>query len=75
MSRSQATIEEQVMSSARTYLFGHALAWELPGRERGAIRSRAERQRRARALLGAVAPRLVQSRGATGRTDASLGGC
>lgn len=63
------------MSSARTYLLGHALAWELPGREQRATRSRVERQRRARALLGAIASRPVPSRGTTRRPDASLGGC
>jgi hypothetical protein len=74
MSRSRTAIEEQVMSSARTYLFGHALAWEIPGREEAPARPRAARQRGARVLLR-VAARIVPSRGTTGQPDASLGGC
>lgn len=30
----QTTIEELVMSSARTYLYGHALAWDVTGQAR-----------------------------------------
>ena len=74
MSRSQTTIEEHVMSSARTYLFGHARAWEFPGREE-VVGPRPARRSRAGHLLRAVATRVVPSRGATGRPDASLGGC
>lgn len=74
MSGSQTTIEEQVMSSARTYLFGHALAWEIPGRETAAPR-RAGSAGRAWALLVAAVARVAPSRRPQGRPDPSLGGC
>ena len=74
MSGTQTTIEEQVMSSARTHLFGHALAWEIPGREPAPPR-RAGSAGRARTLLVAVVARVAPSRRPQGRPDPGLGGC
>ena len=50
MPGSEQTIEELVMSSARTYLYGHALAWNLPGETRhvGGFRRPAQPSRLAR---------------------------
>lgn len=56
MSRSDGmTIEEQVMGAARSYLYGHAFAWDVPGRQGGVSRSGGSR---ARALAASLARRL-----------------
>ena len=72
MSGSQHTsIEELVMSSARGFLYGHPLAWDVPGRGRPSAEARrATRRGRLTALVNARrgttashAPAMVEARG------------
>jgi len=51
------TIEEQVMGAARSYLFGHALAWDAPRGAR-AISARTGWGPRGRGLVATLARRL-----------------
>lgn len=72
-SSEQTTIEELVMSSARTYLYGHALAWG--SLERGRHTRATERPAR-RGLLARVRAAAV-GRNAVGgkRVTVEAGGC
>jgi hypothetical protein len=66
------SVEEQVMSSARTYLYGHPLAWELPERgPRRAVASRTSLRSRLVALRAAVARRFADA----GAVAVEPGGC
>jgi hypothetical protein len=64
------TIEESVLRSAGSYLYGHPLAWELPADRHGAGRARTSARRRLPGFRAA----LGRARG--GRTVvAEAGGC
>lgn len=66
------SVEEQVMSSARTYLYGHPLAWELPGRgPRREVARRTSLRSRLVALRAAVARRFADA----GAVAVEPGGC
>ncbi len=64
------TVEELVMSSARTYLYGHSLAWVLPGQPA----RRASRPTR-RNLFAAVRDAGRRTFGGRGALAVEPGGC
>ncbi|HEY7346592.1 MAG TPA: hypothetical protein VH620_13585 [Gaiella sp.] len=66
------SVEEQVMSSARGYLYGHPLAWELPGRgPRREVAPSTSLRTRLVALRAAVARRFADA----GPVAVEPGGC
>lgn len=66
------SVEELVMSSARTYLYGHPLAWGASGRPpRGAVASRPSLRNRLGTLRAAVGRRFADR----GAVAVEPGGC
>ena len=62
------SIEEWVLRSARSYLYGHSLAWDVPGDRAGRARTSARR------ALPRLAAALARARGGPA-VVADAGGC